>query len=150
MTKFEQSRQSSIGLFLVAALTLVIFSSQPARADDRLYQDLGGLTGIQSLVEELLFNVADDRRIRHHFMDIDVVRLHEKLSEQICELAGGPCVYSGDDMVKSHTGMGVTRSDFNALVEGLQLAMDDLNISISAQNRLLALLAPMHGEIVGH
>lgn len=150
MTKFQQSRQSSIGLFLVAALTLVIFSSQPARADDRLYQDLGGLTGIQSLVEELLFNVADDRRIRHHFMDIDVVRLHEKLSEQICELAGGPCVYSGDDMVKSHTGMGVTRSDFNALVEGLQLAMDDLNISISAQNRLLALLAPMHGEIVGH
>lgn len=150
MTKFQQSRQSSIGLFLVAALTLAIFSSQPARADDRLYQDLGGLTGIQSLVEELLFNVADDRRIRHHFMDIDVVRLHEKLSEQICELSGGPCVYSGDDMVKSHTGMGVTRSDFNALVEGLQLAMDDLNISISAQNRLLALLAPMHGEIVGH
>ncbi|MCH8502104.1 MAG: group 1 truncated hemoglobin [Aliidiomarina sp.] len=131
----------------LAMLTLPIGAAH-ADQDDSLYRALGGEQGIQQLVEDLLFNVADDRRIRHHFVDIDIVRLHEKLSEQICELAGGPCEYTGDDMIKSHTGMGVTRADFNALVEALQLAMDDHQISISAQNRLLALLAPMHGEIV--
>ncbi|MCC5855873.1 MAG: group 1 truncated hemoglobin [Idiomarina sp.] len=114
-----------------------------------LYQDLGEQEGIANLVEELLFNIADDRRIRHHFADTDMERLHRMLTEQICELAGGPCTYSGDDMVTSHTGMGVTRADFNALVENLQLAMDDHGISVGAQNRLLALLAPMHHEIVG-
>lgn len=139
---------SQCTLLLMFALFMVPNGSAQANQDDSLYRALGGEQGIQQLVEDLLFNVADDRRIRHHFVDIDIVRLHEKLSEQICELAGGPCEYTGDDMIKSHTGMGVTRADFNALVEALQLAMDDHQISISAQNRLLALLAPMHAEIV--
>ncbi|MCL5256021.1 MAG: group 1 truncated hemoglobin [Gammaproteobacteria bacterium] len=149
MNKLQKSFFNLVGLACMSVLSVAAVPGPLAHASDSLYDALGGTTGIEKLVEELLFNVAEDRRIRHHFMDIDVVRLHEKLSEQICELAGGPCTYTGDDMVKSHTGMDVTRSDFNALVEGLQLAMDDLNISISAQNRLLALLAPMHDEIVG-
>lgn len=135
--------------YLIAMMiSALAFSASARTKNDELYQQLGGTQGIEQVVEDLLFNVADDRRIRHHFVDIDIVRLHEKLSEQICELAGGPCVYSGDDMVTSHTGMGVTRADFNALVEALQLAMDDNKISISAQNRLLAKLAQMHHEIV--
>lgn len=133
---------------IVMVISAFVFSASAHSKNDDLYQQLGGTQGIEQVVEDLLFNVADDRRIRHHFVDIDIVRLHEKLSEQICELAGGPCVYTGDDMVTSHTGMGVTRADFNALVEALQLAMDDNEISISAQNRLLALLAQMHHEIV--
>lgn len=133
---------------ILIVLSAFAFSASSFSKSDDLYQQLGGTQGIEQVVEDLLFNVADDRRIRHHFVDIDIVRLHEKLSEQICELAGGPCVYTGDDMVTSHTGMGVTRADFNALVEALQLAMDDNNISISAQNRLLAMLAQMHHEIV--
>lgn len=133
---------------LVLAALLLIPGQVNAR-DDSLYKELGGTAGIEQIVEDLLFNSIDDRRIRHHFTEVDMVRLHEKLSEQICELAGGPCVYSGDDMVTSHTGMGVTRADFNALVEALQLAMDDNDIAVPAQNRLLALLAPMHHEIVG-
>ena len=149
MNKLQTGCIHLVGFIFIVAIGFSPITSTVAHANDSLYDALGGTDGIEKLVEELLFNVAEDRRIRHHFMDIDVVRLHEKLSEQICELAGGPCTYTGDDMVKSHTGMGVTRSDFNALVEGLQLAMDDLNISISAQNRLLALLAPMHDEIVG-
>ncbi|MCH8492225.1 MAG: group 1 truncated hemoglobin [Idiomarina sp.] len=133
---------------MVMVISAFVFSASAHSKSDELYQQLGGTQGIEQVVEDLLFNVADDRRIRHHFVDIDIVRLHEKLSEQICELAGGPCVYTGDDMVTSHTGMGVTRADFNALVEALQLAMDDNHISISAQNRLLAMLAQMHHEIV--
>lgn len=133
---------------IAVALSMLLFSATVESKNDDLYLQLGGTQGIEQIVEDLLFNVADDRRIRHHFIDIDIVRLHEKLSEQICELAGGPCVYSGDDMVKSHTGMGVTRADFNALVEALQLAMDDNQITVSAQNRLLAMLAKMHHEIV--
>ncbi|RUO21221.1 group 1 truncated hemoglobin [Aliidiomarina iranensis] len=138
--------------FLISSVLFATISLLPGQADardDSLYQQLGGTAGIEQIVEDTLFNSIDDRRIRHHFTEVDMVRLHEKLSEQICELAGGPCVYTGDDMVKSHTGMGVTRADFNALVEAMQLAMDDNNVSVTAQNRLLALLAPMHHEIVG-
>ncbi|RUO38706.1 group 1 truncated hemoglobin [Aliidiomarina shirensis] len=138
-------------LLMVTVLfaALLMAPSQADARDDHLYNELGGTAGIEQIVEDLLFNSIDDRRIRHHFEGVDMVRLHEKLSEQICELAGGPCVYTGDDMVKSHTGMGVTRGDFNALVEALQLAMDDNEVSVPAQNRLLARLASMYDEIVG-
>ncbi len=51
-------------------------------------------------------------------------------------------------MKKAHSGMDITKSDFNALVEVLQLSMDDQNIPFSVQNRMLARLAPMHREIV--
>ncbi|MCC5878838.1 MAG: group 1 truncated hemoglobin [Idiomarina sp.] len=136
------------GLSLAALLLGALSFTAPAAQASSLYQDLGEQRGIELLMEEMLFNIADDRRIRHHFVETDMAHLHQMLSEQICELAGGPCVYSGEEMVESHTGLDISRGDFNALVEALQLAMDDNDIPVGVQNRLLALLAPMHHEIV--
>ena len=51
-------------------------------------------------------------------------------------------------MKDSHAGMGITRTDFNALVEDLVAAMEAQNVSVSAQNRLLKKLAPMNRDIV--
>src|SRR5690554_2532380 len=63
--------------------------------------------------------------------------------------AGDRVSFPNSDSIRHHVySFSPTRADFNALVEALQLAMDDHQISISAQNRLLALLAPMHAEIV--
>lgn len=132
----------------ISGFILGLLLLAPAAYANSLYQDLGEQEGIALLMEEMLFNISDDRRIRHHFADTDMLHLHQMLTEQVCELAGGPCVYSGEDMVDSHTDMNVSRADFNALVEALQLAMDDNGVSVSAQNRLLALLAAMHPEIV--
>jgi len=42
----------------------------------------------------------------------------------------------------------VRRADFNALVELLQVTMDARGVPVRAQNRLLALLAPMHRDII--
>ena len=76
------------------------------------------------------------------------MRVHKLISEQICDVSGGPCDYSGDDMKTSHRNMGVTNADFNALVEHLIAAMEKHDIPVAAQNQLLGLLAPMHGDIV--
>lgn len=132
----------------IAGFILGLLLLAPAAQASSLYQDLGEQEGIALIMEEMLFNISDDRRIRHHFAETDLHHLHQMLTEQVCELAGGPCVYSGEDMVESHTGLNISRADFNALVEALQLSMDDNGVSISAQNRLLALLAKMHPEIV--
>lgn len=40
------------------------------------------------------------------------------------------------------------QSHFNALVEVLQSAMDAQGIPFAQQNRLLALLAPMHRDVI--
>ncbi|HAS23976.1 MAG TPA: group 1 truncated hemoglobin, partial [Idiomarina loihiensis] len=52
------------------------------------------------------------------------------------------------DMKTSHRNMGVDNADFNALVEHLIAAMEKEDVPVSAQNQLLGVLAPMHGDIV--
>ncbi len=134
-------------LVLLVCLLLGACAGQPPK-DDSLYQQLGGEPGVTRIVEGMLLRIADDRRIVEHFQDIDIQRLRDKLIEQFCAEAGGPCVYTGDSMEESHMGQALTPSDFNALVENLQAAMTAEGVSIPAQNRLLARLAPMRGQVI--
>lgn len=133
--------------FLALALT-ACQGRQPMPADSDLYAALGGRTGIEAIVEDLLYIIVEDERIAFQFKGLDVARFHRQLSDQICMLAGGPCTYSGRGMAESHRAMAITETQFNALVEDLILALERNGIATGAQNRLLARLAPMHGDIV--
>lgn len=135
---------------LLIALMLVLLSAcaqQPAR-DDSLYRELGEREGITRIVEGMLLNIAEDPRIVEHFANVDIERVRDKLVEQFCVEAGGPCTYTGDSMEESHKGQNLTRSDFNALVENLQDAMTAEGVPQRAQNRLLARLATMRGQVI--
>ncbi|MFI8383178.1 group 1 truncated hemoglobin [Pseudomonas sp. NPDC079086] len=134
-------------LLLVVVLSLAACAQQPPK-DDSLYRELGEQAGITHIVEGMLLNIAADPRIVRHFENIDIVRLRDKLVEQICVEAGGPCTYTGDSMEESHKGQNLTPSDFNALVENLQDAMSAQGVPMPAQNRLLARLAPMRDQVI--
>ncbi|WP_122665422.1 group I truncated hemoglobin [Pseudomonas viridiflava] len=127
---------------------LLVGCAQQPPKDDSLYQGLGQRAGIQRIVEGMLIISVKDKRIGEHFKKIDIVRLRDKLVEQLCVEAGGPCKYTGDTMAESHKGQNLTRSDFNALVENLIDAMDAEGISVPNQNRLIARLAPMRGDVI--
>ena len=130
-----------IALFLAASL-------QVHAADDSLYTALGGSAGIHRIVADLVESVQVDARIRDSYDGTDFVRLAAKLEEQFCDVAGGPCKYSGKDMKTIHEDLKVNRAQFNALVEDLQEAMQKNDVPSRTQNRLLARLAPMHREVV--
>ena len=138
------------GLSIILALLLgACAASPPPPKDDSLYRGLGELPGITRIVEGMLLNAARNPRITHHYADVDIERLRDKLIEQICFEAGGPCVYTGDSMEESHKGLNIDRGDFNALVEDLIDAMDAEGVAVPVQNRLLARLAAMRGQIIG-
>ena len=134
-------------LLVVLAVLLSACAQQPPR-DDSLYRDLGAMPGITRIVEGMLLNVARDPRIVEHFRRVDIQRLRNKLIEKFCVEAGGPCTYTGDSMAETHKGQNVTRSDFNALVEDLIAAMDKEGIAVPVQNRLIARLAALRGEVI--
>ncbi|MBS7457603.1 group I truncated hemoglobin [Coralloluteibacterium stylophorae] len=129
-----------------AALALTACASAPPRPG--LYAELGGGEGIQAIVDGFLGHVAEDARINHFFAGTDVMRLREKLAEQICVEAGGPCTYTGVAMDVIHAGRGIDAAAFNAVVEDLVAAMDDQGVSVSAQNRLLRQLPPLREDII--
>lgn len=119
-----------------------------AAARDALIDEFGGRAGMAALMDRFVDRLYADPRIARHFEKTGRKFLKNQLTDQLCQVAGGACVYDGETMKKSHASLGVTRADFNALVENLQIAMDAQGIAFSAQNRLLARLAPMHRDIV--
>lgn len=126
---------------------LLMLQGCSSAAQSTLYQRLGAEQGIDAIVDGLLYEIEHDQRIVHHFADTDISRFRAMLSEQLCDLTGGPCQYSGSNMQESHTGFNITLADYDALVEGLIRVMQRQHISITDQNALLALLAPMYKDI---
>lgn len=133
--------------FALCAIIMLTACSHNHGGDNSLYQQLGGEAGINAITDGLLYEIEHDKRIVHHFADTDIARFRKLLAEQLCYISGGPCTYTGGTMEESHTGFNITLADFDALVEGLIKVMQRQRISISAQNQLLALLAPMYKDI---
>ena len=132
---------------LCCALWLSACSS-PTAGPDPLYNELGGEAGLTRIVEGMLLNVARDPRIAERFRDANIERVRDKLVEQFCQIAGGPCTYTGDSMPEVHRGLDISPSEFNALVEDLIKAMDSEGIAVPVQNRLIARLAKLRGQVI--
>lgn len=114
----------------------------------RLAAAFGGREGIQRIADRTVELSEADPRIGEIFVSHDMVRLKRTLGEQFCYLLNAGCDYSGRDMRTAHAGLGATRADLNALVENLQQAMREEGVPFAAQNKLLAKLAPMSGEVI--
>ncbi|KPF49089.1 globin [beta proteobacterium AAP121] len=123
-------------------------TAYPVAPAPGLYQALGEQAGLQVLMTDFVARLKADKRIGHQFKDTNAKELAARLTEQLCLLSGGPCRYEGGNMKDAHADMKITRADFNALVEVLQKAMDARAIPFTRQNQLLALLAPMHRDVV--
>jgi hemoglobin len=132
---------------LAVAVAGACFSVAHA-ADDQLYRALGEKAGIASLMSDFVGRLKVDARIGRYFKETKPAALAESLTDQVCKVTGGGCEYEGAPMNKAHQDLEIDRAAFNALVEVLQDSMDAKGIAFADQRRLLALLAPMHRDIV--
>jgi len=138
-----KARQSIVFAFVgLAAL------ATSARADDTLYHDLGERPGIEKIANQMVDNALADDRIKHTFDESNIPRIRMMLTDQLCVVAGGPCVYKGHTMAATHRGLHLRNRDFDAIVEDLQKSMDKYGVPFPVQNRLLARLAPMQRQVV--
>lgn len=134
---------------LRALLALALATAAAAApADDSLYRSFGGTPGLERLMDDFVGRLYEDPRLKDFFKETKASELKKQLVVQFCEVSGGPCRREGPSMKDAHAGQDIRRRDFNALVEVLQDAMDAQQVPFPAQRRLLALLAPMHRDIV--
>ncbi|WP_188150080.1 group I truncated hemoglobin [Teredinibacter waterburyi] len=133
--------------FLALLLTLSLSACVSSASKPSLYQQLGGEQGLDRIVEELIQNIGNDKKVFHFFADAKLSRFRTLLTEHLCEVSDGPCKYSGDSMEDIHTGMHIDEADFNHIVELLIDAMNKADAPVTAQNKLLARLAPMRKDI---
>ena len=132
--------------FAVSFSTILLTGA--ARAEDTLYQDMGGVDALKKIASDTADNFLADPRIKATFDNTNMDRFRILLGDQFCVVAGGPCTYTGRNMKDTHKALHLTNMDFNAVVEDLQKAMDKNGVSFATQNRFLARLAPMQHDIV--
>ena len=116
--------------------------------DRGLYDQLGGKTVVEGFVDDTVDAAAADERTRETFARKDLAHIKESVAAQICSLTGGPCAYKGKSMEEVHKGLNIRSGEFNAFVEDLQKAMSGRHVPLAAQNKLLAILAPMRRAII--
>ena len=142
------SLRATVLALLVTLLAAVAPAAQAQPSDDTLYLALGGQGGLVRLADDFGLRLMADTRMKPFFKDVNMPEFKDKLVVQFCEIAGGPCKRKGPDMKQAHDGFDISKSDFNALVEVLQISMNAQGIAFGAQTRLLARLAPMHRQII--
>ena len=127
---------------------LLLLSGIAAAAQARLYDRLGGEAGVSAIAGSLIDRVSADPKLGRSFKDSNLDRIKKLLAEQICDLSGGPCRYSGDSMREVHAGHHISEAEFFGMVADLRAVLKERHVSQGAANELLRLLAPMKRDVV--
>lgn len=136
-----------ISVLFTASLT-ALHTGGCRAGEPRLFDRLGGEATLRRITSQLIDRVSQHDETRRSFHKVDLKRVKDKLYEQLCQLSGGPCTYTGDPMKPVHQGLKITEREFYAMVQQLRDILDAEAIAAGDKNALLALLAPMKSDVV--
>lgn len=140
---------------LASALMFCLAGGPLAAAGDdaTLYDRLGGKPAVTAVANGLVDRILQDSRVNTWFAHAaaspeNAAAYKAKLYDFVCQATGGPCKYTGLDMVTAHRGRKVTSAAFDAVVEDLVAVLDALRVPAQEKGQLLGLLAPLKRSIV--
>ncbi|MCC6389936.1 MAG: group 1 truncated hemoglobin [Bryobacterales bacterium] len=115
-----------------------------------LYLRLGGYDVIAAVIDDLFARLREDPQFaRFSVRSLDSHhRARQLLVDQVCALAGGPCIYIGRDMRTSHAGLGITEDEWDANLRHTAAALQKHGIAEPEKREFLALFTQYKGEIV--
>ena len=141
-------RWVNYGMSAVAGVSLCV-SCIAMAGGHLLYERIGAQDGIATVVDGFLGKVGADNRVNGRFADTDMPKLRGLLIEQVCEATGGPCKYSGKNMLDAHKGMNITEAEFGIIAAHFAAAMSDAGVNVEDNGTIMGVLAGMHDDIVG-
>jgi len=129
---------------------------QPADAAPKtLYERLGGRSGVEAIVRDMIDRMENDDRINGYFLNatLDRDRLIDCLIRQIGNATGGPQIYPDPDnrcrsMADAHAGLGVSTQDFADFAALAREALDTAVASDDDVNEVMAALAAHESAVV--
>jgi hemoglobin len=124
-------------------------SNQPS-----LYERLGGVYSIATVVDDLIDRVMVDPRLN---ANARVDEAHHRVSsagfkylvtEMVCWAAGGPQKYTGRTMRDSHQALMITAGEWQAFLDDLQQTLDKFRVPPAEQAELKAIVDSTRADIV--
>ena len=119
-----------------------------------LYERLGGVYAIATVVDDFIDRIMDDARLN---ANEKVNEAHHKVApagfkylvtEQVCEATGGPQRYTGRTMADSHGELAITESEWAAFLDDFGQTLDKFNVPEQERSELFSIVESTMGDIV--
>lgn len=125
-------------------------------SDERpsLYQRLGGVYAIASVVDDFIDRIMVDPRLNANPL---VDEAHHRVpppgfkylvTEMVCWATGGPQRYTGKTMRDSHAHLKITEKEWGHFVEDFHATLDKFGVKDPERTELLTILGSTHDDIV--
>ncbi len=120
-------------------------------SDAPLYERLGGYDAIAAVTDEFLGRLQVDPLLSSYWAghSDDTMRKERQLIvDFFVEATGGPVFYTGRDMITSHTGLGISETEYDQMMVHCVATLDSFNVAEREKNEVCAFLDGLRTEIV--
>jgi hemoglobin len=120
-------------------------------AGDPLYKRLGGYDAIAAVVDDFVPRLVSDATLKRFFGGLSAdsgARVRQHLVDQVCNVTGGPCLYTGRDMKVVHTGMSINAKDWDIMAKHFVATLDKFQVGKKEKEELLNIVGTLKGQIV--
>jgi hemoglobin len=125
-----------------------------AQEKSALYDRLGGIYNIATVVDDLIDRIMVDPRLNanprvdeaHH--RVPPAGFKYLVSEMVGWASGGQQHYSGRSMLDSHRDLMITSEEWQAFMDDLQQTLDKFNVPQAEQAELVAIVESTREDIV--
>ena len=155
--KFHFLARLGVGIALAAVVATglapraVAQEAPPAPQPNSLYKRMGGYDVIAAVVDDFIGQLGKDEAFKRFGGGRSGDSLHrtrQLVVDQICYLAGGPCVYIGRDTKTVHAGLAITQEEWDLSIKHFQVALDDSKVAAAEQKDFMGLIQKLHDDVV--
>jgi hemoglobin len=119
-----------------------------------LYERLGGIYSIATVVDDFIDRVMTDPRLNanpavneaHH--KVPPAGFKYLVTEMVGWASGGPQKYTGRPMRESHEHLNITPKEWDAFMNDLHQTLDKFSVPAAEQAELKAIVNSTYGDIV--
>jgi hemoglobin len=83
------------------------------------FDQIGGEKALHDVIDQFVVQVGEDVAVNWMFANADLNALNSAVYDQACQALGGPCTYSGPDMLTVHAGMAITETQWGTTMQDL-------------------------------
>jgi hemoglobin len=147
------SSPSSIGLWLIVTASVAPPASAQTAATS-LYERLGGVysiaTVVDDFIERLLVNdtLNANPAIKEARARVPKAGLKFQVTALVCEVAGGPCKYTGRTMKDSHATLHINEAQWQAMLVEFRRTLDTFKVPSREQEELVTIVGTTKKDIV--
>ena len=126
----------------------------PPVENPSLYDRLGGVYSIATVVDDFIDRVMSDARLNanplvneaHH--RVPPAGFKYLVTEMVCWASGGPQKYTGRSMADSHVNLKITGNEWEAFLDDLQQTLDKFAVPTEEQAELKTIVNSTRSDIV--